>query len=214
HIIEKTNENLYEYKNIFGKKAIDKQYDTIYIENLIIGKNHKGYDLYNFRYQKLNRTEIQAFSIHENNIQFIEKNKLKNIRYDGKKFDENDFKTNFTYIQPPYMPDGKIEIDLEIKKEGNDFMLYVYDSDDHSYKAKDKLFENSPYKIYDSGEIESMYFAFNKTNIDWATTEYLGYGIIMYKMKNGNFGIDHIYKFIKPELNTYADSEFYINLVY
>src|SRR5690606_3790423 len=92
HIIEKTNENLYEYKNIFGKKAIDKQYDTIYIENLIIGKNHKGYDLYNFRYQKLNRTEIQAFSIHENNIQFIEKNKLKNIRYDGKKFDENDFK--------------------------------------------------------------------------------------------------------------------------
>lgn len=83
--------------NYLGIEKLDKAYDSIFVNNFIVGIKDGKYDIYNQTFKKFNLKKVQAVHFDKNNeynLQIIQNNELKNIPLSG------DTSDKYIYINP------------------------------------------------------------------------------------------------------------------
>jgi hypothetical protein len=188
--IHKLKNGKFQLKNDNNEVVIKKQYDSIAVDYLIVCRNKKGYDLYNYRYEKLNQTELKAFRIFHNCIQMIQNNKCETIDYNGDKVDVK----HYSYFPILEMPDGsgKRTFEFEIKKEENVFFARIKDFFGRFEKQTELLNTNDIENIFFSNNQSYDYLEDFSSSLDCP---------VYYKMKNGSYGISKLGNFIELEYN-------------
>ncbi|WP_298521103.1 hypothetical protein [uncultured Kordia sp.] len=110
---KKGKKRLYNYRN---EDVLQKRYDSIIIDNFIIGIKNGKYDIYNQTFKKLKLDKVQAVFLdlpYLIELQVIQNNEMKYISL------SNNPQETYRVMKPtpPYMPIMKSDISYEIKED-------------------------------------------------------------------------------------------------
>lgn len=128
--IQKTKNGKYQIKTILYDEIVKKEYDTIYLQNLIVCKKDNYYDFYNFRFKKISKSGTTAFATFKNKVQIIRNNKLETLNYKGKQYISKQLQPVVDYSKFDEMPHSEIYPKYGFNKlDDGTFNLYLIESD-------------------------------------------------------------------------------------
>ena len=110
---------LYNYR---GEDVLKKSYDSIVLNNFIIGYKRNKIDVYNHTFQKLELPKLQAAHLDRSNLynlQVIQNNEFKQIPLSG----DTSEKYVLSNPTPPYMPSGESNAEYTIEERESEFAL-------------------------------------------------------------------------------------------
>lgn len=189
-----------QIKNIYNKIQVNKTFDSIsYSSFFIIGYDNKKINIYNYRFQKLNKKDVKAFSFDKfyPNLQIIERNKLRKINLIGNDFKNDDisFWPSFNHFFPAQVAS------FSVNQENDQFYIQSNNFYDIS---KIQSFENK-FQVINSVEYESIEFL-NETTFITLYSEINNYSkkfpvLIFTKLRNGKYNLNTIDYLINSKIN-------------
>jgi len=169
---KKGKKRLYNYR---GEDVLKKSYDSIFVDNFIIGIKNGNYDIYNQTFKKFDLKKVQTVHFdksNEYNLQIIQNNEIKSIPL------SNDTTEKYLVFNPapPYMPEMRMEIEYKIEERANRFAFSSEFAFDTLYLLKKN--------------IKTLYFLNNKQKKIITDNETL----IIIQLENGNHNLIDVRK--------------------